>query len=66
MHKSRFVEKRKHAIEVFEIILQEGECFVFGWQRLVYLSREHVSEYVGLPMYPFVVIDGCCGNHVLE
>lgn len=66
VHERRLMEQREHAVEVCEVVLQERKSLVLGWQRLEYTAGEYIAEDVGLPMYPFVVVNCSIGDHVLE
>lgn len=59
VHERWLMEKRKHAIEVLEVVFDEGERFVLGRQRLEDSARKDVAEHCRLPVYPLIVVD--CG-----
>lgn len=66
VHEGCFVEERKHAVEVFKVVFQQGKGLGFGWELAVYATLEDVLEDVGSPLDPLVVLDGGGRYHVLE
>lgn len=60
------MEEREHAVEIFEEIFEQRHRFGLGRQRPEDGSLEKVSEYLRLPISPFVVVFRDFGNHILE
>jgi hypothetical protein len=57
VHKRGLVEKREHAIKVLEIVLEQREGFGLGRERSVHSSLKKILKDIGLPLYPFVVVN---------
>jgi hypothetical protein len=55
MHERRFVKQGKHAVEVFEEVLEKGQSLLFRRQGLEDTTDENVSEYFRLPILPLRV-----------
>ena len=66
MHKCRFMEERKHAIEILEEVFQQRQCLISRRKRHKNWPRKQITENLRLPENPFIVIGSGRGYHVLE
>lgn len=66
MHKGRLVKQWEHAVEILEVVLQQRQSFLSRGQRMEHAAHEEVTKDFGLPINPFVVVDGCQRDHGLK
>lgn len=66
MHKCRLVKEREHAVEVLKVVLEQRQGLGFRGQVSKDSAAEKITEDIGLPSRPLVIVNRDVCDHLLE